>query len=393
MDDGSGRKGLRLQGPRSSSTGDLDRRPAASATRTGSRTTRSAASPCGCCGRRPAALPTLDLGPRGDRARGDVLDRPRRSRCSTSPLTDRAARAVWSSSSSTSSTPPASRDVDVSDLGAAIDLRDDADRRRRRTTATRSSRSCCRRSCRRRSGSRSRRAQGQGVELHGGIGATPGRDRADVPARPRHRRRRPASTRCSRSAGRAAARTEIDRGALRRRRARADRGRDQRVGLRAPLRRRPARSSAFKPPDGFGLSLDASTHALGGFLLVDEAHGRYVGAIEIAIAREVLARRDRHHHHEEARRHARLLAADADHDHVAGADPARLRVLLRRRRRPARPQPRHRPRPPAPRPAHRHRRLHPVPDRHRPPDRRDRARPRGGLPGRARAASWSPRWR
>ena len=39
----------------------------------------------------------------------------------------------------------------------------------------------------------------------------------------------------------------------------------------------------FKPPDAFGVSMDVSVVKVGGFLLVDEQHGRYVGAIEIAI--------------------------------------------------------------------------------------------------------------
>ena len=39
----------------------------------------------------------------------------------------------------------------------------------------------------------------------------------------------------------------------------------------------------FRPPDGVGLSLDASTIALGGFLLIDSEHGRYVGALEITV--------------------------------------------------------------------------------------------------------------
>ncbi|NAZ74726.1 hypothetical protein GTQ99_04715 [Kineococcus sp. T13] len=55
-----------------------------------------------------------------------------------------------------------------------------------------------------------------------------------------------------------------------------------RVGLRAAITGSGAALS-FKPPDGFGFSLDASTVRLGGFLLVDEARGRYVGALEIAV--------------------------------------------------------------------------------------------------------------
>jgi len=42
----------------------------------------------------------------------------------------------------------------------------------------------------------------------------------------------------------------------------------------------------FKPPTGFGLSIDTSTLRVGGFLLVDEEHGRYVGAVEIAIVQK-----------------------------------------------------------------------------------------------------------
>ena len=40
----------------------------------------------------------------------------------------------------------------------------------------------------------------------------------------------------------------------------------------------------LRPPDQVGLSIDTSQLRLGGFVLVDEAHGRYVGAVEIAIA-------------------------------------------------------------------------------------------------------------
>ena len=54
-----------------------------------------------------------------------------------------------------------------------------------------------------------------------------------------------------------------------------------RVGLRA---RFTAAGTQFGfEPDGFGLSIDTSMLRLGGFLLVDEVRGRYVGAIEIAI--------------------------------------------------------------------------------------------------------------
>ncbi|QGN31643.1 alpha/beta hydrolase [Microlunatus sp. Gsoil 973] len=55
-----------------------------------------------------------------------------------------------------------------------------------------------------------------------------------------------------------------------------------RVGLRVTITGSGAVLS-FKAPDGFGFSLDASTIRLGGFLLVDEARGRYVGALEIAV--------------------------------------------------------------------------------------------------------------
>jgi hypothetical protein len=55
-----------------------------------------------------------------------------------------------------------------------------------------------------------------------------------------------------------------------------------RVGLRVTITGSGA-SLSFKAPDGFGFSLDASTIRLGGFLLVDEARGRYVGALEIAV--------------------------------------------------------------------------------------------------------------
>ncbi|MDF1489003.1 alpha/beta hydrolase [Tessaracoccus caeni] len=55
-----------------------------------------------------------------------------------------------------------------------------------------------------------------------------------------------------------------------------------RVGLRVTISGSGAVLS-FKPPDGAGFSLDTSTIRLGGFLLVDEARGRYVGALEIAL--------------------------------------------------------------------------------------------------------------
>ncbi len=58
-----------------------------------------------------------------------------------------------------------------------------------------------------------------------------------------------------------------------------------RVGLRVTISGSGAVLS-FKPPDGFGFSLDASTIRLGGFLLVDEARGRYVGALEIAVLKK-----------------------------------------------------------------------------------------------------------
>lgn len=55
-----------------------------------------------------------------------------------------------------------------------------------------------------------------------------------------------------------------------------------RVGLRVTITSSGAVLS-FKPPDGFGFSLDTSSIRLGGFLHVDEARGRYVGALEIAV--------------------------------------------------------------------------------------------------------------
>jgi hypothetical protein len=55
-----------------------------------------------------------------------------------------------------------------------------------------------------------------------------------------------------------------------------------RVGLRVHVDGS-AVAFSFKPPDGFGISLDASVVKAGGFLLVDEEHGRYVGALEVAI--------------------------------------------------------------------------------------------------------------
>ncbi len=55
-----------------------------------------------------------------------------------------------------------------------------------------------------------------------------------------------------------------------------------RVGLRV-LVQGAGVQFGFKPPDGFGLSLDVSVVKAGGFLLVDAEHGRYVGALEISV--------------------------------------------------------------------------------------------------------------
>lgn len=55
-----------------------------------------------------------------------------------------------------------------------------------------------------------------------------------------------------------------------------------RVGLRVVVDGSGAHL-AFKPPNGFGLSMDTAAVRVGGFLLVDEARGRYVGALELAL--------------------------------------------------------------------------------------------------------------
>ncbi len=55
-----------------------------------------------------------------------------------------------------------------------------------------------------------------------------------------------------------------------------------RVGLRARIGPSGAQLE-FKLPDGFGVSMDTSVIRLGGYLLVDQEHGRYVGAVEIAV--------------------------------------------------------------------------------------------------------------
>lgn len=55
-----------------------------------------------------------------------------------------------------------------------------------------------------------------------------------------------------------------------------------RVGLRVVVDSSGAHP-AFKAPDGFGLSMDTSVVRAGGFLLVDEARGRYVGALELSV--------------------------------------------------------------------------------------------------------------
>jgi hypothetical protein len=55
-----------------------------------------------------------------------------------------------------------------------------------------------------------------------------------------------------------------------------------RVGARARVQAS-GTQLAFKPPDGLGLSISTPAVRAGGFLLVDEQRGRYVGAIELAI--------------------------------------------------------------------------------------------------------------
>lgn len=59
----------------------------------------------------------------------------------------------------------------------------------------------------------------------------------------------------------------------------------KRVGIRAKIGPSGTRLE-FKLPDGFGVSMDTSVITLGGYLLVDEPAGRYVGAVEIAIAKK-----------------------------------------------------------------------------------------------------------
>ncbi|WP_319461386.1 DUF6603 domain-containing protein [Micromonospora sp. RTP1Z1] len=56
----------------------------------------------------------------------------------------------------------------------------------------------------------------------------------------------------------------------------------QRVGIAATFGSTGAQLR-FRPPDMVGLSIDTPTLRLGGFLLVDAEHGRYIGAIEIAV--------------------------------------------------------------------------------------------------------------
>jgi hypothetical protein len=55
-----------------------------------------------------------------------------------------------------------------------------------------------------------------------------------------------------------------------------------RVGLRATIDDTGI-ALAFKPPDGLGIAITTDGLTAGGFLLVDELHGRYVGAIETTI--------------------------------------------------------------------------------------------------------------
>ncbi|MGZ4200926.1 MAG: DUF6603 domain-containing protein [Thermoleophilaceae bacterium] len=57
----------------------------------------------------------------------------------------------------------------------------------------------------------------------------------------------------------------------------------ERVGLRVDVTPSGAQLG-FKAPDGLGLSIDTPTVRAGGFLLIDDVHGRYVGAIELEIA-------------------------------------------------------------------------------------------------------------
>ncbi len=56
----------------------------------------------------------------------------------------------------------------------------------------------------------------------------------------------------------------------------------ERVGLRATIDDTGI-ALAFKPPDGLGITITTDGLRVGGFLLVDELHGRYVGAIEITV--------------------------------------------------------------------------------------------------------------
>ena len=99
---------------------------------------------------------------------------------------------------------------------------------------------------------------------------------------------------------------------------------------------RSTRRSAFKPPNGVGLSLDAGVVKGGGYLFFDFDRGEYAGALELDVRRVPHPQGDRPHHHPDARRLEGLLAADHHHRGVRHRHPARLRLHAARRRRAAR---------------------------------------------------------
>ena len=95
----------------------------------------------------------------------------------------------------------------------------------------------------------------------------------------------------------------------------------------------------FKPPNGVGLSVDASVVKGGGYLFLDVDRERVRGRAGADVRRLREPQGDRPHHDADARRLQGLLAAGHHHGRVRDGHPARLRLHADRGRRPARPQP------------------------------------------------------
>lgn len=123
--------------------------------------------------------------------------------------------------------------------------------------------------------------EGQGVQLHGGIGSTPGQLELTFPLDldiGKVIQLREVFLAAGQSGGATTILGAISGGATL---GPIDMA-VERVGLR--VRFEPTGTQfSFKPPDGFGLSITSPAIRAGGYLLVDEARGRYVGAIELVI--------------------------------------------------------------------------------------------------------------